>query len=220
MPADDPKPHADDQTLTDTAHISFAQRQLKIFPSVSSRPGANIACSWLQVHVLHHTTPVLAPCTILIAQSGSLACLPHGWQLETARNTQDITTIVRFILWGRELDPKLTIGHCDLTRFIKSRRKLRLIAYNRHQIRHEGSPRKKESCQQAAMARTRPALSQTAQQQPVSHLACPLQWAPVSSSTPSENPLHLSGWVLWQHTLVLQTYWLSAAVTQAGTSLR
>lgn len=100
---------------------------------------------------------------------------------------------IRLILRGHSLDPKLTIGHCDRTRSTKRRCKSRSRAYIRHPTRHEGSPRKGGSCQQAAIAQDCPALLQTAQQHPVSHLALPLQRTHVSSSGPSENPLHLLG---------------------------
>jgi len=81
---------------------------------------------------------------------------------------------IRFVLRGHSLDPQVTIGHCDRTRSTKRRCKSRSRAYIRHRIRHEGSPRRGESCPQAAIAQYCPALLQTAQQQPVTHLALSL----------------------------------------------
>ena len=158
-----------------STHVHKDNQKL-LSPSVRSRPEATIACR-------AHVTGCKSMCEITPCHSWhhALFCMVGFTCMLTAcvaawdyMKGPDLTTIVRFIPRGHKVGPKVTISHRDLTTCINRRCKSRSRAYNRHPIRHEGSPRKGEACDQAPIALTHPALLQTAQQQPVSHLALPL----------------------------------------------
>ena len=153
------------------------RRQPKgLSPSVRSRPEATTACR-------AHVAGCKPMCEITPCQSWdhALSCvIGFTCMLTTCVAAWDCKKGLRSCNYchihprGYKLDPKVTAGHYDLTRSIERKFKSRSRAYNRRPILHDGSPRKGETWHQASVALTHSALSQTAQQQPVSHLALPL----------------------------------------------